>query len=88
VPIVQPMKEVAYRLVPCDEEGQPCENSQYTTITTERLDIGTRIDLALFGYTTWEVVEVRSETGPLLGARDRFGNKVPLAGTLICRGTS
>jgi hypothetical protein len=44
--------------------------------------------LALFGYTTWEVVEVRSETGPLLGARDRFGNKVPLAGTLICRGTS
>jgi hypothetical protein len=71
--------------VPCDEEGQPRENSQYTTITSERLDVGSRVDATLFGYTTWEVVEVRRETGPLLGARDRFGKEVPLAGTLICR---
>jgi hypothetical protein len=46
------MEQVAYRLVPCDEEGQPRENSQYTTITTERLDVGSRFDLTLFGYTT------------------------------------
>ena len=82
------MEQVAYRFLPCDEEGRPRENSRYTTISTGRLDVGSRIDVAIFGYTTWEVVEVRNQSGPLLGARDRFGNEVPLAGTLICRGVS
>jgi hypothetical protein len=78
-------EQIAYHFVPCDEDGQPRENSQYTTITSERLGVGSRLEEALFGYTTWEVVEVRSGTRPLLGARDRSGNNVPLAGTLICR---
>lgn len=81
-------EQFAYRLVPCDEDGQPRENSQYTTITSERLGVGSRLEAALFGYTTWEVVEVRSATRPLLGARVRSGNDVPLAGTLICRAVS
>ena len=80
------MEQVAYRFVPCDEAGQPREDSRYTTVTTERLDVGSRIDAAIFGYTRWEVIEVRSETEPLLGALDSSGNDVPLAGTLICRG--
>jgi hypothetical protein len=67
---------------------RPLESAQYTTITSERLVVGSRIDAALFGDTTWEVVEVRSETRPPLGARDRLGNDVPLAGTLICRAVS
>jgi hypothetical protein len=79
------MKEVAYRFLPCDEAGLPRENSELTIITTERLCVGSRIDAALLGYTTWEVVEARSETGPLLGAHDKFGNELSLAGTLICR---
>jgi hypothetical protein len=82
------MEHLAYRFVPCDEEGKPRENSRYTTITTERLDVGSTIEAAVFGYTTWEVVEIRSEAPPLLGVRDRLGNDVPLAGTLICRGMS
>jgi hypothetical protein len=82
------VEQVAYRFVPCDDEGQPRENSSYTTLSTERLDVGSRIDAALFGDRTWEVIEVRSETRPLLGARDRFGNDVSLVGTLICRGVS
>jgi hypothetical protein len=82
------MQWVAYRFVPCDEEGQPRENSQYTTISTESLDVGSRIEAALCGYTTWEVVEVRSRTEPLLGASDSFGSEVPLGDTLICRGVS
>jgi hypothetical protein len=79
---------VAYRFVPCDDEGQPRENSRYTTITTERLDVGSKIDAQLLGYSTWEVVELRAETRPLLGARDKLGNDVPLAGSLICRGVA
>jgi hypothetical protein len=78
----------AYRFVPCDDNGHPRENSQYTTITHEPLGVGSRIDATLFGYTVWEVVEVTTETKPLLEARDRDGNDLPLAGTVICRGVS
>jgi hypothetical protein len=78
-------EQIAYRFLPCDEDGRPRETSQYATITCERLGVGSRLDVAIFGHTTWEVVELREAPGPLLGARDRFGNDVPLAGTLICR---
>jgi hypothetical protein len=82
------MDKVAYRFVPCDEAGRPHEGSQYTTTTTEDLTVGSRIEATLLGYTSWEVVEVRRATRPLLGARDTFGNDVPLAGTIVCRGVS
>ncbi len=78
----------AYRFLPCDEDGNPRENSRYTTVTTERLDIGSTIEVALFGYTKWEVVELRAETGSLAGAWDKDGNEVTFAGTVICRGVS
>jgi hypothetical protein len=81
-------ESVAYRFVPCDADGHPRENSQYTTISTERLGVGSRIDADLLGYQTWEVVEVRKATSPLLGAQDRGGKDIPLAGTVICRGVS
>jgi hypothetical protein len=82
------MEEVAYRFVPCDEDGRPRERSQHTTITTQAFTVGSRIEATLLGYTTWEVVEVRREAGSLLGARDKFGNDVTLAGTIVCRGVS
>ena len=74
--------------MPCDEDGQPRENSQYTFIASEHLDVGSRLDAALVGRTAWEVVEVHSANRPLLGARDRFGDDLPFAGTLICRPVS
>jgi len=80
--------QIAYRFVPCDGDGHPRENSRYTTITSERLGTGSRLAAPLFGYTTWEVVEVRVATQPPLGARDRLGNDLRLAGTLICRAVS
>ena len=76
----------AYRFVPCDDEGHPRASSQYTTIAAERLEVGSRIEAALLGHDTWVVVEVRDETGPLAGVRDRRGNDIPLAGTVVCRG--
>ncbi len=72
--------------MPCDESGDPRENSRYTTITTERLDVGSTIEVSVFGWTVWEVIEVRHTTRPLLGAKDRLGNDLPLTGTLLCRG--
>jgi hypothetical protein len=82
------MEKRAYRFVPCDETGTPRQNSQYTTITTEDLVVGSRIEGTFLGYTTWEVVELRTSTGPVLGARDKFGDDIPLAGTIICRGVN
>jgi hypothetical protein len=79
-------EQVAYRFVPCDEAGRPRE--QYTTITSEHLSVGTRIDAALFGYKTWGVVQMLNDHRPLLDARDKFANDLPLAGTLICRAIS
>ena len=79
---------VAYRFVPCDEEERPREDSRYTTIAAERLGVGSRVEAALLGYDTWEVIEVRDETGPLVGAKDGFGNDIALAGTVVCRGES
>jgi hypothetical protein len=83
---VQPMRKVAYRFLPCGENGEPRENSQYTTIRTEALVVGSRVQFALLGYTAWEVVAVQDETRPLLGARDTDGTEIPLAGTVVCRG--
>jgi hypothetical protein len=82
------MHKVAYRFIPCGEDGKPREGSQYTTITTEDLAVGSRIEATVLGYTTWEVVDVRKETRPLSGARDTHGNDIPLAGTVVCRGVS
>jgi hypothetical protein len=82
------MGELAYRFLPLDEEEQPRESSQYTITSAQRIDVGSRVEAALLGYTTWEVVEVRSEAGPLLDVRDRFGAEMPFAGTLVCCGVS
>ena len=76
----------AYRFLPLDENGEPRETSQYTTITSETLTVGSRIEAEMLGYSAWEVTDVRPETRPLLGARDRLGNDIPLAGTVVCRG--
>ena len=78
----------AYRFVACDDEGGPRASSQYTTIAAERLGVGSRVEAALLGYDTWVVIEVRDETGPLVGAKDRCGNDIALAGTVVCRGES
>lgn len=78
---------VAYRFVPCDSNGNPRENSQLT-ITTEPLGVGSKIEAAILDYQTWEVVEVRDATSPLVAARDSFGRDIALAGTVVCRGVA
>jgi hypothetical protein len=80
------VEQVAYRFVPCDDEGRPRENSQYTMSTTQKLAVGGTINHGVLGYSKWEVVELRPESRPLLGASDRLGNDVPLVGTLVSRG--
>jgi hypothetical protein len=81
-------KSVAYRFVPCDANGNLRENSQLTTITTELLSVGSKIEAAILGYQRWEVVEVRDATSPLVAARDSFGRDIALAGTVVCRGVA
>jgi hypothetical protein len=80
------MQQVAYRFVPCARDDLPLEPSQFTLVATERLGVGSTIDVELLGYSRWEVVELRPESRPLLGASDRLGNEVPLAGSVVCRG--
>jgi hypothetical protein len=57
-------------------------------LSHEQLGVGSRIEVALFGYACREVVEVREDNGPLVAVRGRFGRDIPLAGTLVCRGVT
>jgi hypothetical protein len=82
------VEQVAYRFLPCDDGGRPLENSEYTTLSDDQLGVGSRIEVDLFGYACWEVVEMREESGPLVAVCDRFGRDIPVAGTLICRGVA
>jgi hypothetical protein len=80
--------EVAYRFLPCDDEGRPRDGSQYTTVVDddEDLGVGSVIEAAIFGYREWEVIEVRETPAPLIRAADADGSEIPLGGTLVCRG--
>lgn len=81
------MARVAYRFLPCDEEGIPREHSQYTLVAdaAEIFSTGSVIDSGVLGVAKWQVVEVREEAGPLRGARDSDGSDLVLGGTLVCR---
>jgi hypothetical protein len=82
------MAKVAYRFLPCDETGRPRENSQYTTVADdgEVLGVGSVLDVAVFGYEEWEVVEVRQDRGSFISAFDADGTPLGFGGTLVCRG--
>jgi len=82
------MGKLAYRFLPCDDEGRPRENSRYTTVTGdgEVLEVGSVLEAAIFGYKEWEVVEVRQHRGPFVSAFDADGTPLPFGGTLVCRG--
>jgi hypothetical protein len=80
------MKERAYRFVPCNADGTPRENSELALLTSERLTVGSTVDLELDGFSRWEVVELRPETGPLIRATDASGNDLGVGGTIVCRG--
>lgn len=73
------MTKRAYRLLPLDEEGNPREGSQYVLVREKPVQVGDQID------GRWEVVELRAETGGLMGARDADGTELPLAGTAVCK---
>ena len=81
------MVKVAYRFLPCDEEGRPREHSQYTFVAdaSEIFSTGTVIDSGVLGVERWQVVEVRREAGPLRGARDSDGSDLVIGGTLVCQ---
>ena len=82
------MPKVAFRFLPCDDNGRPREQSQFTSIhdTSESVAVGSLIEADLLGYRRWEVVEVREETGGLMSATVSDGDPIPLGGTLVCRG--
>ena len=79
---------VAFRFLPCDDEGHPREQSQFTSIhdAAELVAIGSVIEADLLGYHRWEVAEVREDSGGLTSATDADGDPIPLGGTLVCRG--
>ena len=80
------MSKVAYRFLPCDEDGRTRENSQYTSIrdADEVIGVGSVIHASLFGYDHWEVIEIRDDSGGLTSASSE-GTAIPLCGTLVCR---
>jgi hypothetical protein len=82
------MTKIAYRFVPCDEEGRQRESSQLTSIhdAADRVEIGSVIAADLLGFYEWEVVELRASSGPLGSANEADGTPIPLRGTLVCRG--
>jgi hypothetical protein len=53
------MPKVAFRFLPCDDEGRPREQSQFTSIhdASELVEVGSLIEAELRGYRRWEVVE-------------------------------
>jgi len=84
------MSKVAYRFVPCDEDGRPRENSQYTWVcdASEKIEVGSVLetDAPSLGYRRWEVVEIREDSGGLIRAIGRDGTPRGFGGTLVCRG--
>jgi hypothetical protein len=82
------MAKIAYRFVPCDEAGQPREDSQLTSIRdgSERIEVGSLIAADLLGFVEWEVVEVRAASGARGSAAEADGTQIPLGGTIVCRG--
>jgi hypothetical protein len=82
------MGKVAYRFLPCDDEGRPREQSQLTSIhdASESVAVGSLIEADILGYQRWEVVDVREDSGGLLSATGAGGDSIPLGGTLVCRG--
>lgn len=82
------MGKIAYRFLPCGDDGAPRENSQYTTVADadERLGVGSVIDAELLGHRRWRVVEVRADQGAFVSAADTDGTPLPFGGTLVCRG--
>ena len=82
------MAKVAYRFLPCDDEGRPRENSQYTTISDdgEALGVGSVLEADISSYAEWEVVEVRQDRGSFVSASDADGPPLGFGGTLVCRG--
>jgi hypothetical protein len=82
------MPKVAYRFLPCDDDGSPRENSNFVSThdEDEAIGVGSVIEAELLGYERWEVVEVRSGSGPLISATGADGEPLPMKGTLVCRG--
>jgi hypothetical protein len=78
--------KLAYRFVPVGREDAQHENSHVVTVTTERLGIGSRIEVELLGYRMWEVIEIRDGPNPLVGCTDNDGRAIPCGGTVICKG--
>lgn len=79
---------MAYRFLPCDDEGRPREQSQFTSIhdATERVSVGSVIEADLLGYRRWEVVEMREGSEGLMSVTGADGDPIPVGGTLVCRG--
>ena len=82
------MPKLAYRFLPCDDDGQPRENTAYTTIpdAEEELGVGSVLTAEIFGYHEWEVIEVREDPGSLISATEADGTPLAIGGTLVCRG--
>ena len=86
--MVVPVSKIAYRFLPCDEDGRPIEGSQLTSVRegSERIEVGSVIEASLLGYAEWEVVEIRESSGPIGAACDSNGIPIAVVGTLVCRG--
>lgn len=82
------MSKVAYRFLPCADDGSPRENSNVVSIREEDegIGVGSVIEADLLGHERWQVIEVRSSAGPLVSATGADGEPLPIAGTLVCRG--
>ena len=82
------MPKVAYRFLPCANDGSPREKSNLTLIRDENegIGVGSVIEADLPVYHRWEVVEVRDDSGGLTSAADADGDLIRLGGTLVCRG--
>lgn len=76
---------MAYRFVPLDENGAPTEGARYTLIRDRALAVGELLKVELEQASCWEIVEIRSGAGPMLGAFAADGTEIPLAGTVICK---
>jgi hypothetical protein len=82
------MPKVAYRFLPCGDDGSPRENSQLTLLRdeSETIGVGSVIETDLLGYKKWQVIEVRTDSGPLISSTHADGKPLPVGGTLVCRG--
>jgi hypothetical protein len=77
--------DMAYRFVPLDENGTPTEGARYTLIRDRAPVVGELLKVELEQASFWEIVEMRSSAGPMLGAFAADGAEIPLAGTVICK---